>query len=149
RTAGAHRPRAGAADAAGAVPRARPAAATLPRVVIAGVTVGVLTGLFGVGGGFVIVPVLVLVLGIAMRDAVGTSLAVIALSAGTALAARMLGGGDIDWSVAVPFTAAGLAGVVIGTALAARLPARRLARAFAVMLIAVAVVMLLDAAGAG
>jgi uncharacterized membrane protein YfcA len=115
------------------------------RVLFAGTVVGLLTGLFGVGGGFVIVPVLVLVMGFAMPEAVGTSLVVIALNAATALAARVVGGGHIDWSVAWPFTIAGLVGVVLGTALVKRIPADRLTRAFAVLLIVVAVWMTIDA----
>lgn len=127
------------------VERTRLTSSTVTRVLIAGTVVGLLTGLFGVGGGFVIVPVLVLVMGFAMPDAVGTSLVVIALNAATALAARMVGGGHIDWSVAWPFTIAGLVGVVLGTALVKRIPADRLTRAFAVLLIVVAAWMTIDA----
>jgi hypothetical protein len=134
---------------AATIVRARVSAGTVTRVLVAGTVVGLLTGLFGVGGGFVIVPALVLVLGFAMPTAVGTSLVIITLNAVTALAARMIGGGHIDWSVAWPFTAAGLIGVVIGTALANRISPDRLSRAFAVLLIAVAAWMTIDAVALG
>ncbi len=65
-----------------------------PRVVGAGLAVGVLTGFFGVGGGFLIVPALVLVLGLPMRAAVGTSLLVIAINSAAALLGHLHGGVD-------------------------------------------------------
>ncbi len=63
---------------------------------------GLLTGFFGVGGGFVIVPALVLALGFTMPEAVGTSLLVIAINSAVALSTR-LSGGSLDWGVIVPF----------------------------------------------
>lgn len=107
------------------------------KVVIAGSIVGFLTGLFGVGGGFVIVPALVLALGYEMPVAVGTSLLVIAISSGESLLFR-LSSEEIDWQVAIPFTAAGLVGVLVGGATATRVPAERLTRWFVWLLIAVA-----------
>ena len=64
-----------------------------------GVGVGLLTGFFGVGGGFAIVPALTLVLGYSMRAAIGTSLLVIALNSATALAARLVQGASLDLSL--------------------------------------------------
>ncbi len=110
---------------------------TVLRVLATGSGVGLLTGLFGVGGGFVIVPALVLALGFPMPAAVGTSLLVIIINAVAALATR-LGAGGIEWAVAVPFTLAGLVGVWLGGRVADRVPARRLTRWFALLLIAVA-----------
>ena len=74
-----------------------------------------MTGFFGVGGGFVVDPGLVLALGFGMAEAVGTSLLVIALNSVVALAA---GGGvtAVDWNVVTPFTAAAMAGSVVGAA---------------------------------
>ena len=103
----------------------------------AGTVVGFLTGLFGVGGGFVIVPALTLALGFNMPQAVGTSLLVITINALVALTARG-GPGAVDWSVALPFTIAALGGVAAGVRAADRLPARRLLRWFAALLVAVA-----------
>ena len=82
-------------------------------VATVGTVVGFMTGFFGVGGGFVVVPGLVLALGFGMPEAVGTSLLVIALNSVVALAAR----GSVtalDWHVVVPFTAAAMAGSVVG-----------------------------------
>jgi uncharacterized protein len=108
------------------------------RIVAAGTAVGFLTGLFGVGGGFVIVPALTLVLGYPMAKAVGTSLLVIAINAATALAVR-LGTVGVEWRVAVPFTIAAMAGVVAGNRIADRLPAAALLRWFAGLLVAVSI----------
>jgi uncharacterized membrane protein YfcA len=117
------------------------------RVLGAGTVVGFLTGLLGVGGGFVIVPALVLVLGFAMPVAVGTSLLVIAINATMALAAHATGPGQVEWDVALPFTAAALVGVLLGTAITDRVPAGQLTRAFAVLLVAVALYVGADALG--
>jgi uncharacterized protein len=107
-------------------------------IVAAGTAVGFLTGLFGVGGGFVIVPALTLALHFTMRDAVGTSLLVITINAAMALLARG-GVGAVEWEVAVPFTIAAVGGVVAGVRAADRLPAQSLLRWFAGLLVAVAV----------
>lgn len=110
----------------------------LVAVVLAGTAVGFLTGLFGVGGGFVIVPALTLALHFNMPQAVGTSLLVIAVNAVVALAARG-GPGAVEWAVALPFTIAALVGVTAGVRAADRLPAQSLLRGFAGLLVAVAV----------
>jgi len=67
------------------------------KIIAAATGVGLLTGFFGVGGGFVIVPALVLAMGIDMPAAVGTSLLVIAINSATALAARLGGHTSLDW----------------------------------------------------
>lgn len=117
--------------------KTRTTASTFWRVVIAGSVVGFLTGFFGVGGGFVIVPALVLALGYPMPVAVGTSLLVIAISSAEGLALR-LPSEAIDWQVAIPFTIAGLVGVLAGDLLAGRVPAARLSRWFVWLLVLVA-----------
>jgi uncharacterized protein len=96
----------------------------------AGSGVGFLTGLFGVGGGFVIVPVLTLLLGFAMPQAIGTSLLVVAINSAMALAARF-GSVRTDWTVAIAFTIAAVIGVEIGGRLADRVDAEGSLRAFA------------------
>jgi hypothetical protein len=83
----------------------------------------------------VIVPALTLVLGFTMPQAIGTSLLVIAINAATALAAR-LGTTGIEWSVALPFTVAALAGVLAGSSVASRVDASALVRWFAASLVA-------------
>lgn len=100
--------------------------------------VGLLTGFFGVGGGFAVVPALVLALGFPMPAAVGTSLVVIIVNSVTALAARVAGGVDIDWPVILLFSVFGAAGSLAGGRIAARVDPRHLGLAFSVLLILVA-----------
>lgn len=107
------------------------------KVVGAGLGVGVLTGLFGVGGGFVIVPALVLLLHLPMRDAVGTSLLVIALTALSALVAK-LGTTGLDAGLTAAFLGSGAVGVLLGDRLSERLPERRLTQGFAALVVLVA-----------
>ena len=128
-----------AAPPAGVLTRARAAldARTVVTVLLAGTGVGFLTGLFGVGGGFVIVPALPLLLKLSMPEAIGTSLLVIAINSATALAAR-LGTSSIEWAVALPFTIAAIGGVIVGGRIADRLDAHRSLRWFAALLVAVA-----------
>ncbi len=107
------------------------------KIVTAGTAVGFLTGLFGVGGGFVIVPALALVLEFPMGIAIGTSLLVIAVNTAVALAARA-GAGSIDWGTTLVFTAAATAGVGAGKRVADRLEPESMQRAFAALLVVVA-----------
>jgi uncharacterized protein len=109
----------------------------IAKVVAAGTAVGFLTGLFGVGGGFVIVPALALVLEFPMGVAIGTSLLVVAVNTAVALAARA-GAGSIDWGTTLVFTAAATAGVGAGKRVADRLEPESMQRAFAALLVAVA-----------
>ena len=112
-------------------------ARTIAKVVVTGTVVGLLTGFFGVGGGFVIVPALVLALDFEMPDAVGTSLLVIAINSVVALSTR-LGGDAIEWSTVAPFTVASLLGVVVGSRLASTRPPTSLQRGFVGLLVVVA-----------
>lgn len=103
--------------------------------------VGFLTGFFGVGGGFAIVPALTLLLGLGMGTAVGTSLLVILMNSLVALA---LGAGalpSLDWAALTPLLAATVAGTLAGTWLGPRLPQHTLQRAFAVFLYIIAAYM--------
>lgn len=131
--------RGGATATAARAPGATPAARIRPavRLVSAGVVIGFLTGFLGVGGGFVLVPVLVIGLRLPMPVAVGTSLLVIALNSGVALAARA-GQSEFDWAVIAPFTATAVAGSLLGKKIANRVRADTLTRAFAVLLVLVA-----------
>lgn len=108
------------------------------RLVAAGLLIGFLTGFLGVGGGFVIVPALAIALGYSMPVAVGTSLLVIALNSAVALVARV-GNSTFAWDVIVPFTLAAIIGSLLGTKVADRVASHTLTRAFAVLLVAVAV----------
>ena len=107
-----------------------------------GVGVGLLTGFFGVWGGFAIVPALTLVLGYSMRAAIGTSLLVIALNSATALAARLAQGASLDWPLVATFTVGAILGGLLGGRLARRASPQALRRGFAVLLFLVAAYML-------
>ena len=109
--------------------------------VLVGVAAGVFSGLFGVGGGTVIVPLLILWFGFEEREATGTSLAAIVLIAAFAAAAHGLYGNvhpDKGAIVGLP----ALAGVVAGTALQQRIPQRALSGGFAVLLAVSAAVLI-------
>jgi uncharacterized membrane protein YfcA len=108
------------------------------KVIVAGTVVGLLTGFFGVGGGFVIVPALVLALGFTMPEAVGTSLLVITINSVVALTTR-LQAGAIEWGTVIPFTIASLIGVVVGSRLAGTRDSSSLQRWFIGLLVAVAI----------
>jgi hypothetical protein len=127
--------RAGAAPEQGQPGPARSA----PRMVRTGIAVGLVTGVVGVGGGFLIVPSLVLLVGLTMRRAVATSLVVISTNAFTgfvkhaaALKSLHLA---LDWHVVATFIVLGGTGTVVGNALGARLPQQRLRQAFGVLLV--------------
>lgn len=137
RAAGEHDANGGGSGATTVGVRLRLDAATVARVVAAGTAVGLFTGLFGVGGGFIIVPALTLLLAFPMPKAIGTSLLIIAINCAWALLARV-GHTEVDWAVTLPFAVAALAGVVTGTRIADRLPAQTLLRWFAGLLVAVA-----------
>jgi uncharacterized membrane protein YfcA len=111
----------------------------------AGAGLGAVTGFLGVGGGFLAVPALVGVLGLRMRLAVGTSLLVITINSLAALAARTGTADSLDWAVIAPFAGAAILGAWDGKRLSARVSGGLLQRVFAVLLLAVALFMLVDA----
>ncbi|WP_435286429.1 sulfite exporter TauE/SafE family protein [Streptomyces bacillaris] len=119
--------------------RIRPA-----KAVGAGAGLGAVTGFLGVGGGFLAVPALVGVLGLRMKQAVGTSLLVITVNSLAALTARTEAGGDLRWEVIAPFTGAAILGAWDGKRLATKITGESLQRAFAVVLLVVAAVMAVD-----
>ncbi|MGN6763416.1 MAG: sulfite exporter TauE/SafE family protein [Leifsonia sp.] len=112
-------------------------AATL-RVVSSALIVGFLTGFLGVGGGFVIVPALVLSLGMEMPIAVGTSLLVIAINCAVSLVPH-LGTATIDWKIVIPFTLGAVAASLGGKLVADKASGKWLTRSFVFLLIAVAI----------
>jgi uncharacterized membrane protein YfcA len=103
--------------------------------------VGVLTGLLGIGGGFLVVPALTLLARIPMRQAVGTSLAVIALSSASGFVGY-LGVVPVDWGFLARFTAVAAAGALGGAAMIRFVPVSALRRSFAVLLFAVGIFLL-------
>ncbi|MDX2140205.1 MAG: sulfite exporter TauE/SafE family protein [Chloroflexota bacterium] len=115
----------------------------LPAVIAGGAVVGMLTGVLGVGGGFLIVPALVMLIGLPMREAVSTSLIIIAMNSLAGFLGH-LGTDSIDIALIVIFTAAGIAGTFMGVRLAQRVRPERLKRSFGVFVIGLALVLLLD-----
>jgi uncharacterized membrane protein YfcA len=102
---------------------------------------GAFSGLFGVGGGTIIVPLLVLWMGYAHREATGTSLAAIAIIGALAAAAHGLYG-NVDLGKGLLVAAPAVAGVLAGTALQQRLSERTVAAAFVVLLVISAAVLI-------
>lgn len=109
---------------------------TAATVAVCGLAVGFLTGFLGVGGGFLIVPALVIALRMPITLAVGTSLLIILLNAVSSFVPR-LGTVTLDRQVIVPFAVAAVVGTIAAKPLADRLSGTTLTRAFAVLLIAV------------
>lgn len=126
-------------DETGACPPVRPA-----RSVFAGLGVGALTGFFGVGGGFLVVPVLTLWFDFTFRRAVATSLVIITLTGLAALASHLVVGASINVPVTAALSAATALGALIGSIFAQRVPQAALGRGFAVVVGALAVFLLID-----
>ena len=109
------------------------------KLVASALVVGFLTGFLGVGGGFLIVPALVLALGYSMPVAVGTSLVIISITSAGAFTERLGTGATIPWEIVVPFTLAAIAGSFAGKAISDKVTATTLTRTFAALLLVVAV----------
>lgn len=109
------------------------------KVLITATTVGLLTGFLGVGGGFLVVPALMLAMALPMAYAAGTSLVVITVTSASALVVRAGIGIAPDWGIVVVLTAASLAGGLIGARMAARVNTARLSAAFTALVLSIAV----------
>jgi hypothetical protein len=109
------------------------------KIGIEGLLVGILTGFVGVGGGFLIVPALVLLGGLPMHLAVGTSLMIIALKSLTGFAKYLdvlaSIGLEVDWQLIAVFTVIGALGTLLGNWLGVRVPQQRLREVFAAFLV--------------
>ncbi|KPV39636.1 sulfite transporter TauE/SafE [Thiohalorhabdus denitrificans] len=117
-------------------------------IAVHGVAVGVLTGLVGVGGGFLIVPALVLLSGLGMKQAVGTSLAIVAIKSYAGFFGYA-GDVPIDYQLMGVFTAVAIAGSFAGTWIGHRISSGSLKKGFAVFLLLVATYILYDQLAAG
>jgi hypothetical protein len=129
-------------------PRTLPAHAAAPaptwwKVVAGGAAVGALTGVLGVGGGFLVVPALVMLVGLDMHQAVGTSLVVIAMNSLAGFLGRLQGALP-DPALITVFIAAGLAGTLTGARLNQRIDAGQLRRGFALFVIGLGAFLLID-----
>jgi uncharacterized membrane protein YfcA len=103
--------------------------------------VGALTGMIGIGGGFLIVPALVVFGQVPMREAVGTSLLVIAMNCVSGFAGQR-DTRAIPWSYVITFSAVAVAGILTGTRFARLVPQRALKRGFSVLLLVIAALVL-------
>lgn len=115
----------------------------VPRSVGAGLLVGILTGLFGVGGGFLIIPALVVLLGVEMSAAIGTSLLIIIANSVTGIVSH-LDAISVDWPVTIAFVAAAMATSLVAAHLGTRADTARLQRWFAYVVFAIAAYVLID-----
>ena len=114
---------------------------TVALLVLEGIGVGLITGLIGVGGGFLIVPALVFVARIPMRLAIGTSLLVITMNALSGFAGYA-GTVPIDWHLVGWFAGVAAIGSIIGTMISKQVPQKRLKEVFGVLLIGVSLYVL-------
>jgi uncharacterized protein len=108
-----------------------------------------LTGFFGVGGGFLVVPILALTMRFPLRRAIGTSLVIVGFVSLAGLGAHLSRGADLDTGIAGAMAVACAAGALSGARLTGRLPQRLLGRAFAVLLGGVGAYILLEGALSG
>ncbi len=113
------------------------------KILIEGLVVGAVTGLVGAGGGFLVVPALVILGGLPMREAVGTSLLVIAMKSFAAFGGYVTAV-HVDWTIALVVTGAAIAGSFGGAALAGRVPQQALRKGFAWFVVVTAVFILVQ-----
>jgi len=107
-------------------------------VIPAAAVIGLFTGLLANGGGFLLVPLFVLLLGLTMPESAGTSLVVIAVLSVPTLATHWALG-HINWAIALAFAAGSIPGAAVGSRLAHVLPAQAMKRGFGILLIGFAV----------
>lgn len=115
-------------------------------IAASGAGVGVLTGFLGVGGGFLIVPALVMLVGLPIRQAIGTSLIIIAMNSLAGVLGH-LGGAPLDFQVITVFVISGFVGAFVGARLARVIPSDYLRTSFAVFVVILGAVLLVDNLG--
>src|SRR3954447_17019016 len=111
----------------------------LARLAVIAIVAGAFSGLFGVGGGGIMVPLLVLWIGYEEREATGTSLAAIVIIAGAAALVQGIGYDKVDVTKGIVIGIPAVVGVIAGTALQQRVPTRAISGIFAVVLVASAI----------
>lgn len=102
---------------------------SIVKLVLFGTSIGLITGLLGAGGGFLLIPALVLLLRLPMKEAVGTSLFVIALNSLIGFTGNMQDRG-INWGLLIIISVLAIAGIVVGSYLNTRIPSEKLKKAF-------------------
>jgi uncharacterized membrane protein YfcA len=123
-------------------PEVQTTAISLPKLLDSGAGVGLLTGILGVGGGFLIVPALVMLVGLPMKQAIGTSLAVIAMNSFAGFMGHL--GETLNFTLIGALVVTGLFGTFAGSRLAQRIPAARLRQVFALFILVLASFLLVD-----
>ena len=113
-----------------------------PLILLEGLLVGTITGLVGAGGGFLIVPALVLLVGLPIKKAIGTSLVIIAIKSLTGFLGDIGSGQAIDWGFLLSFTAFSIAGMFLGIYATRFVDATQLKKAFGWFVLAMAVVII-------
>tara|TARA_B110000046_G_C13024547_1_gene413155 strand:+ start:6365 stop:7195 length:831 start_codon:yes stop_codon:yes gene_type:complete len=113
-------------------------------LICCGLVVGLLSGLFGVGGGFLIVPSLVFITQVSMRQAVATSLLIICMVGGTGFVSFVVANDSVDWVLFSQVCAGGLLGMLGGRLIADKIAGAQLQRLFALGLVAIALITLTD-----
>ncbi len=108
------------------------------KVLVTATAVGLLTGFLGVGGGFLVVPALLVAMSLPMQFAVGTSLVVITVTSAAALVVRAGSGVAPDWGLVIALTVAAAAAAVVGVRVAKSIDTRRLSAAFTGLVLVVA-----------
>lgn len=121
----------------------------LRKLVAGGLAVGLLTGFFGVGGGFMILPVLTISYGVGFRRAVATSLVIITLTGAAALVSHLIAGATPPVAITAALAATTMLGALAGSAVADRLPQAALGRGFAFVVAALAIFLLVDVLALG
>lgn len=112
-------------------------------VLLEGAVVGILTGLVGAGGGFLIIPALVLFGGLSMKMAVGTSLLIIAVKSLIGFTGDLMAGQPIDWVFLIFFTLIAVLGVFAGAKLSTRINGKKLRQAFGYFVLLMSIVILI------
>tara|TARA_B100000795_G_scaffold186460_1_gene141717 strand:- start:2405 stop:3199 length:795 start_codon:yes stop_codon:yes gene_type:complete len=114
-----------------------------PIIIIEGLFVGVVTGLVGAGGGFLIIPALVLLAGLPMKKAVGTSLMIIAIKSLIGFTGDLANELVIDWEFLFSFSALAVVGIILGTYLSKSVQGAKLKKGFGYFVLLMAVTVIL------
>lgn len=109
------------------------------KIIVAGTTVGLMSGIFGVGGGFAVVPLLVMVFGFPMVEAAGTSVLIMMISSVSGLLGRIGTPVEIDWPIVLVFAAGSAIGGLVGEPISRKARPSTLTIAFGVLLLVIAV----------
>ena len=114
------------------------------RIVLQGLFVGLIAGFVGAGGGFLIIPALVLLAGLPMRVAVGTSLMIIALQSLLGFAGDVARGSTFEWPLLLAVATIAIAGIIVGSALSHKVKEQKLKTAFGWFVLIVGVTILIE-----